>query len=126
MASCDAFVHAGGDAEHCGRALLEAMACGLPVVVSGAGVLGELAEGAGATVAGTRLDRWTEALSAAVGSTSWSHFWSALERARSHDWSAVVLAQALRYRQAMGSVRPLADGAPLRERVELAQPALLR
>lgn len=41
LASCDAFVHAG-DQETFGLAALEAMACGLPVVGTEAGAVGEL------------------------------------------------------------------------------------
>lgn len=124
MASCDAFVHAGGEAEHGGLALLEAMACGLPVVVSRTGVLGELAQGVGTTVTGIRVEAWAEALRAAVVSPNWVHFWAALECARSHDWSVVVRGQALRYRQAIGSVRPAREAPLAREGVERVQPAL--
>lgn len=41
LASCDAFVHAG-DSETYGLIIVEAMACGLPVVASAAGALPEL------------------------------------------------------------------------------------
>lgn len=124
VASCDAFVHAGGAAEHDGLALLEAMACGLPTVVSHAGALGELASGAGTTVTGMRVEEWAEAMSAAVVNPSWVHFWAALERARNHDWSVVVQQQALRYRQAMGGARPVRSIAPARDRVDGARHAL--
>lgn len=43
LASCDAFVHAG-DQETFGLVVLEAMACGLPVVAARAGALGELVD----------------------------------------------------------------------------------
>jgi len=43
LASCDAFVHAG-DQETFGLVVLEAMACGLPVVVARAGALPELVD----------------------------------------------------------------------------------
>ena len=122
LASCDAFVHAGGDAEHSGAALLDAMACGVPVVVSSAGVLGELAEGAGTTLASTSPAEWTEALRAAVSAPGWPLFWAALERARAHDWGVVVRELSLRYRQAFGSVR-MADVAPVRGRLDRTQAA---
>ena len=124
MASCDAFVHAGGEAEHGGLALLEAMACGVPVVVSRSGVLGEMAQGVGTTVAGTGVEEWAEALRAAVVSPSWVHFWAALERARSHDWGLVMREQAVRYRQAMGGVRAAREAPVARSAAGLTQPAL--
>ena len=122
LASCDAFVHAGGDAEHSGAALLDAMACGVPVVVSNAGVLGELAEGAGTTLASTSTAEWAEALRAAVSTQGWPLFWAALERAREHDWGVVVREVSLRYRQAFGSVRT-ADEAPVQGRLDRTQAA---
>lgn len=124
MASCDAYAHAGGDAEHGGLALLEAMACGLPVVVSRAGVLGEIAQGAGTTVASQRVEEWADAIRAALVSPSWVHFWAALERARSHDWGRVVQEQAVRYRQAIGGARAARDVSIACPAGDVVQPAL--
>lgn len=62
LASCDAFVHAG-DQETYGLAVLEAMACGLPVVgAAAAGVEEIVAQGGGVLVA----PRSAEALAAGV------------------------------------------------------------
>ncbi len=124
MASCDAWAHAGGESEHGGVALLEAMACGLPVVVSRAGVLGEVAQGAGTAVAGQRVEEWAEAINAALVSPSWVHFWAGLERARGHDWGRVVQEQAARYRQAIGGARAAREVSIGGLAGELAQPAL--
>jgi alpha-1,6-mannosyltransferase len=49
LASCDAFVHAG-DRETFGLIVLEAMACGLPVVAVGGGAITELVETHGVVV----------------------------------------------------------------------------
>ncbi len=124
MASCDAYAHAGGEAEHGGLALLEAMACGLPVVVSRAGVLGEIAQGAGTTVASQRVEEWAEALRSALVSPSWVHFWAALELARSHDWGRVVQEQALHYRHALGGARAAREVSTTCPAAARAQPAL--
>jgi len=63
LASCDAFVHAG-DQETYGLAVLEAMACGLPVIgAAAAGIEEILAQGGGVLVA----PRSAEALAAGVG-----------------------------------------------------------
>ena len=100
LASCDAFVHAG-DQETFGLAALEAMACGTPVVVSAAAGLGELAQGAGLTVASLRPREWADAIAASLAGQSSQLAAAALDRARTHDRSRVLAQQARRYRQLM-------------------------
>jgi alpha-1,6-mannosyltransferase len=111
LANADLFVHAG-DQETFGLAALEAMACGTPVLVRDAAGLGELARGAGLTIARNEPAVWADAmadalgecreggLSAAQGALGWLAG-QALERARSLDWSKTMALQVRRYRQAM-------------------------
>jgi alpha-1,6-mannosyltransferase len=101
MASVDAVVHAG-DQETGGLAVLEAMACGTPVVVRNAGGLGEtVAEGCGLAVDSGATQAWAEAIEAAVCADQRAMVLSALARARGHDWIPVLALLQRRYASAM-------------------------
>ncbi|WP_284617967.1 glycosyltransferase [Aquabacterium humicola] len=91
MANVDAFVHAG-ERETFGLPVLEAMACGTPVIVSGGGALPELAEGAGLVVRSHGAADWAAAMAAVLQDepTPWAA--AARTRAVARDW-AVVMAQ---------------------------------
>jgi alpha-1,6-mannosyltransferase len=88
LASCDAFVHAG-DLESFGLVVLEAMACGLPVVAARAGALEELVdESVGETFCARdprdlvlAVDRMFERDREALGR-------AARQRAESYSWDA--------------------------------------
>ena len=94
VASADLFVHAG-DQETFGLSMLEAMACGTPVMVRAAGGLAELAAGgAGIGVPDNRPQTWADAI------TAWFdgrqrldpalYPGLALARARGHDWQVLL------------------------------------
>lgn len=102
LASCDVFVHAG-DQETFGLAALEAMACGTPVVVSGAGGLGELVDGVGTTVETLNPHDWADAIESRLARRDERLEHAALKRARSHDWDVVLNLLARRYRLAMAA-----------------------
>jgi alpha-1,6-mannosyltransferase len=100
VASCDAFVHAG-DQETFGLGVLEAMACGTPVVVRAAAGLAELVEGgAGIGVESARVDDWAEAMAAAfAASDREARLHRARARAEEHDWQRVLPALLQRYQR---------------------------
>ncbi len=107
MASVDAFVHAG-DQETGGLAVLEAMACGTPVVVRDAGAFTEtVADGCGLAVDSDRPHDWAEAIAELFVSNRASVH-AALARARSHDWSLVLAALQRRYAHAIERRRQFA------------------
>ena len=96
LASCDAYVHAG-DQETFGLGVLEALACGTPVVGSSAGGVGELVAGAGHGVDGLRAADWACAIEAAVEGPPSVATGLALRRARAHDWGRVFEQLSQRY-----------------------------
>jgi alpha-1,6-mannosyltransferase len=100
MASVDAVVHAG-DQETGGLAVLEAMACGTPVVVRNAGGLGEtVAGGCGLAVDSGRAEVWAEAIEAACADNR-ATVAAGLARAHNHEWAAVLALLQRRYAAAM-------------------------
>lgn len=120
VASCDAYVHAG-DQETFGLGVLEAMACGTPVVVAGAGGLAELAQGAGLLVDRQRAGSWAEALDASLASNQAVQRRNALARAQAQDWPRVLTQMTRRYTALLG--RP-STAAPAVAPRGLALPAM--
>lgn len=101
VASCDAFVHAG-DQETFGLSVLEAMACGTPVVVAGRAGLVELAGGAGLLVERQRAGCWAEAMEASLTGNTASQRRAALARAQAQDWPQVLGQMTRRYAALIG------------------------
>ncbi|NRF71829.1 glycosyltransferase [Aquincola sp. S2] len=97
MANVDGFVHAG-DRETFGLAVLEAMACGTPVITSGYGALPELAEGAGLVVRSRDPADWAAALATLLEDGA-PQRWAAQGRTRAiaRDWSVVMTEWEARY-----------------------------
>ena len=90
MASCDAFVHAN-DSEPFGLIVLEAMACGLPVVgVDSGGVAESVDEAVGALALRSAAPEFAEAIDGLFADDVEARGRSALQRARErHGWDAV-------------------------------------
>lgn len=101
VASSDVYVHAG-DQETFGLGVLEAMACGTPVVVAAAGGLAELAEGVGVLVDQPRSRPWAEALRASLGGNNAAQRRAALARAQAQDWPLVMAQMTQRYTALLG------------------------
>jgi alpha-1,6-mannosyltransferase len=106
MASVDAFVHAG-DQETGGLAVLEAMACGTPVVVRAAGGLAEtVSDGCGLSVDSGDPVAWAEAIATLFASRDTVNARAlGLARARAQDWSAVLDSLSRRYLHLMARRR---------------------
>ena len=101
LASVDLFVHAG-DQETFGLAALEALACGVPVVASAHGALGELIDDkVGATVAHATPDAWAEAVRATLERDRNTLSRAARQRALAYDWERVLPGLLGHYRKLM-------------------------
>lgn len=101
VASCDAYLHAG-DQETFGLGVLEAMACGTPVVAAGTGGLAELVEGAGTLVPQPRVGTWADAIEACLAGPSAHERRTALARAQAQDWPRVLAQMTRRYSALIG------------------------
>jgi alpha-1,6-mannosyltransferase len=115
VASADLFVHAG-DQETFGLSMLEAMACGTPVMVRAAGGLAELvAGGAGIGLPDNRPATWADAIG------TWFSGRQrldpalqpglALARARGHDWQVLLPQWWARLHHLHQMHEPLPDAA---------------
>jgi alpha-1,6-mannosyltransferase len=99
LASADAFVHAG-DREIFGLSVLEAMACGTPVVARATEGLAELVDDSvGATVRDGRADSFAQALANLFAHERTEASRRARERAESYDWNQVLPLLLMHYRQ---------------------------
>jgi len=108
LASADAFVHAG-DQETFGLSALEAMACGLPIVVRDAEGLAELVDPTtGVAVAGAGGAAFAEAIAALFAADHRAQSAAARRRAEAGDWQRVLPALVDRYLQLVGRT----SGAP--------------
>lgn len=116
IASCDAYVHAGNQ-ETCGLGVLEAMACGTPVVVSAAGGLGELTEDTGWRVYSHRVREWTDALHSCLNDGDTRQTFRALQQAHRHDWVWIIEQMASRYVRLLARDRPAPQAGPAAEPV---------
>jgi len=120
VASCDAYVHAG-DQETFGLGVLEAMACGTPVVAADAGGLAELARDAGLLVARPLPRLWAEAISASLSGRQAALRRTALARAQAQDWPMVVQQLTQRYTALIGRPAPPPATAARPDRLALAR-----
>lgn len=107
VASSDAYVHAG-DQETFGLGVLEAMACGTPVVVAGCAGLAELAQDAGMVVDEPRIGHWADAIEACLEAPSPAQRRTALARAQALDWPRVLMQMTQRYASLIGRPSPAA------------------
>ena len=112
VASCDAYVHAG-DQETFGLGVLEAMACGTPVVVPASGGLAELAQGCGTLVDRPRSQAWADAIDATLASNRAAQRRAALARAQAQDWPRVMAQLTQRYTALLGRAATPVPAAPI-------------
>ncbi|HMC16917.1 MAG TPA: glycosyltransferase [Albitalea sp.] len=90
LASADAFVHAG-DQETFGLSVLEALACGTPVVARAAEGLAELVDRrVGVPVHDGRADSFAQAISALFEAPRNERSSAARRRARAYDWDGLL------------------------------------
>jgi alpha-1,6-mannosyltransferase len=102
MAEADVFVHAG-DEETFGLCVLEAMACGCPVVARRAGALKELVDHrVGASVPGSDAHAFAEAVRWTLARDRATLSAAARSRARQHDWRELMPRLFARYEGLLG------------------------
>jgi alpha-1,6-mannosyltransferase len=107
LASADAFVHAG-DQETFGLSVLEAMACGLPVIARKAAGLAELVDDAvGFGVSSGTATGFAEAIEALLAHDTAPLRAAARARAEGHDWNRVLPSLQARYAALLGHAGPL-------------------
>jgi alpha-1,3-rhamnosyl/mannosyltransferase len=87
-----------------GLPVLEAMACGTPVVVSDATSLPEVAGDAGLTVPAHDVEAWRAALARAAGDAEWSATARerGLVRANTFSWKQTAAQTVESYRRVLG------------------------
>jgi alpha-1,6-mannosyltransferase len=108
LASCDAFVHAG-DQETFGLVVLEAMACGLPVIAARAGALPELVdERAGATFEPRVPEDLARTVRGLFERDRAAVVRAARTHAESHGWDAAFMRLLGRYTRLMAGQATLA------------------
>ncbi|HPU50473.1 MAG TPA: glycosyltransferase [Burkholderiaceae bacterium] len=117
LANCDIYVHAG-DQETFGLGALEAMASGLPTVLSDCDGLGELAQAGGLAVKSRQPSDWAKAMASALSERRDELRDQALAHARAHDWQPIVAQMVHRYG------RVLQHSAQRREAGSAASPPL--
>ncbi|HEX6707281.1 MAG TPA: glycosyltransferase [Albitalea sp.] len=99
LASADAFVHAG-DQETFGLSVLEALACGTPVVARAAEGLAELVDDSvGVGVRDGRAESFAAAIAAHFSRGREAPSRRARERAEAYDWQQMLPLQLMHYRQ---------------------------
>lgn len=114
LASADAFVHAG-DQETFGLGVLEAMACGTPVVARAAEGLAELVDDrVGLGVHCAKADEFADAITALFDGERAARSHAARRRAESYDWDCVFPSLFTRYRRLLRreAPGPSASGLP--------------
>lgn len=96
LANADLYVHAG-DQEAYGLGALEAMACGLPVLLSAFDGLGELAKAGGISLTSRNPRDWAEAMAYVLDADLDAVRNAALAHAQAHDWNRVHGQMVQRY-----------------------------
>ena len=111
LASTDAFVHAGDQATF-GLSVLEALACGTPVVARAAEGLAELVDRkVGVPVPDGRADSFAQAISALFETPRNERSAAARRRARAYDWDGLLPSLLGQYQRLLQQVAPVAARA---------------
>ena len=120
LASADAFVHAG-DQETFGLSVLEAMACGTPVVARSAEGLAELVDDTvGLGVPSGRAEAYAEAISALFAGGLEAKRHAARARAEAHAWDRVLPLLLAHYRSLLQGPATVDAQANLRAAAAMA------